>query len=194
MTTIRTWQRTTAAGFTLIELQVAMAMLVVLAGTSLMLTRSVLPSLRADSQARRLVALLQYARESAISTRRDIELRFDVPNNSVQLVRREAGLEVPMERFVFEYGVRFLQLPGTSDTPERYGANEVVDFGDSTTLLYDAEGGLIDETSMPANGTIFVGLPDEVLSARAITVTGTTGRARLYRWRSDKGGGGSWVR
>lgn len=171
-----------------------MALLVVVAGTSMMFTQSIMPSLRADSQSRRLVALLTYAREAAISSRRDIEVRFDLPANRVRLFRRDAGVEILMETFDFEYGVTFRQFPGLGDTPEAYGGRTVVDFGGSSTLLYNAEGGLVDETDMPANGTIFVGLTNQIQSARAISVTGTTGRPRLYRWRSNGGGGGSWGR
>jgi hypothetical protein len=90
--------------------------------------------------------------------------------------------------------VRFLQFPGLGDTPEGYGASAAVDFAGSTTLLFNAEGGLIDETEMPANGSIYVGLPEQVQSARAISVTGTTGRPRLYRWHTNAAGGGSWDR
>jgi prepilin-type N-terminal cleavage/methylation domain-containing protein len=183
-----------ASGFTLIELQVAMALLVVLAGSSLMFTSGVLPAMRSDTQARRLVALLNYAREMANSSRRDIEVRFNLGQSTVQLIRRDAGREIPMETFVFEHGVQLRQFPGLGDTPEAYGAKSAVDFGNATTLLFDSEGGLIDETGLPANGTIFVGLPDTLQSARAISVTGTTGRPRLYRWHTDGAGGGSWAR
>ena len=48
------------AGFTLMEIQVAMAVLLVIASTSLMFTKSALPSMRADGQARRLVSLLPH--------------------------------------------------------------------------------------------------------------------------------------
>jgi hypothetical protein len=187
-------RRGSVSGFTLIELQVATALLVVLAGTSLMFTTAVLPSLRTDTQARRLVSLLNFARESAISSRRDIEVRFDLPQQSVQLFRREAGAETLMQTFVFEHGVQLTQFAGLGDTPEGYGAEGPVDFGNSTTLLFEAEGGLSDETGLPANGTIFVGLPDALQSARAISVTGTTGRPRLYRWHTGAGKGGSWGR
>ena len=173
-------------------MQVAIGLLVVLAGTSIMFTQSVLPSVRADGQARRLVSLLQYARETAISSRRDIEVRIDDEASVVRLFRRDAGVEILMETFVFEFGARFVHFPDLGDTPEGYGDESAVDFGNSTTLLYDAEGSLIDETSLPANGTIFVGIGDSILTARAISVTGTTGRPRLYRWRANGTTGGTW--
>jgi prepilin-type N-terminal cleavage/methylation domain-containing protein len=184
------------AGFTLIELQVVMAILLVIASTSMMFTKAALPSMRADGQARRLVALFHIAREAAIATRRDHEVRFDTGTNTVQLIKRDAGVEVLLETFVFEFDVVFTQFPGLTDTPAGYGDGSAVDFGNSTTLLFDSEGSFIDETGLPANGTVFVGIPHVLQSARAITVTGTTGRPRLYRWRGTgggAGGGGAWT-
>jgi hypothetical protein len=35
---------------------------------------------------------------------------------------------------------------------------------------------------VPVNGTVFVGIPGERNSARAVTVTGASGRAQAYRW------------
>ncbi len=94
------------AGFTLMEIQVAMAVLLVIASTSLMFTKSALPSMRADGQARRLVSLFHIARETAISSRRDVEVRFDEQASTVQMIKRDAGVEVLMETFVFEFDVR----------------------------------------------------------------------------------------
>jgi prepilin-type N-terminal cleavage/methylation domain-containing protein len=184
--------RSGTSGFTLIEVQVAMTILVIITGTSLAFMQSTLPALRADGQARRVVALFHYARETAIARRRDVEVRFDEDAHTITLIRRDAGVEIPMETFVFEYGVQFTQFDGLGDTPESFGGTEPVDFGDSTVLLFDAEGSLIDETGLPANGTIFVGLPHVPQSARAISVTGTTGKARLYRWRTAGQAGAGW--
>jgi prepilin-type N-terminal cleavage/methylation domain-containing protein len=183
------------AGFTLMEIQVAMAVLLVIASTSLMFTKAALPSMRADGQARRLVSLFHIARETAISSRRDVEVRFDEQASTVQMIKRDAGVEVFMETFVFEFDVRFTQFPNLPDTPAGYGDDSPVEFGDSTTLLFDSDGSLIDETGLPANGTVFVGMPNVLQSARAITLTGTTGRPRLYRWRASgaPAGGGQWT-
>jgi prepilin-type N-terminal cleavage/methylation domain-containing protein len=183
------------AGFTLVELQVAMAVLLVLASTAMMFTKSALPSMRSDGQARRLVSLFHIARETAISSRRDIEVRFDEQNSTVQMIKRDAGVEVLMETFVFEFDVVFTQFANLPDTPAGFGDESPVEFGDSMTLLFDSEGSLIDETGLPVNGTVFVGIPHVLQSARAITLTGTTGRPRLYRWRASGavGGGGEWT-
>jgi hypothetical protein len=39
---------------------------------------------------------------------------------------------------------------------------------------------------VPVNGTIFLGLPNQELGARAVTVTGTTARSQPYRWTGSR--------
>jgi hypothetical protein len=48
--------------------------------------------------------------------------------------------------------------------------------------MFTSDGSLIDETGIPVNGTVFLGLPPHVQSARGVTVFGGTGRVRGFRW------------
>ena len=34
----------------------------------------------------------------------------------------------------------------------------------------------------PVNGTVFIGVPGDMKTARAITILGSTGRVRTYSW------------
>jgi prepilin-type N-terminal cleavage/methylation domain-containing protein len=180
------------AGFSLIEIVVAMTILVIASGTAVVLTNSVLPGIRADSQGRRLIAMMQYARGMATSSRRDVELRFDVPANTAQLVLMDAGVERPLQRLDLEYHVEFTKFPGLGDTPDGFGDADVIDFGGATRIVFEPDGSVIDETGLPVNGTVFLGMDGEVHAARAITLTGTTGRARMYHWSSAATPSGGW--
>src|SRR6266850_1667344 len=48
-------------------------------------------------------------------------------------------------------------------------------------------GSLVDQDGLTLNGTVFVALPNDKQSARAVTIFGSTGRVRGFRWD-----GGSW--
>jgi len=180
------------SGFTLIETLVAISLLVIGAAMALTVTSSTMTSMRADGQVRRLVQLVQLGRELAISTRRDHELVFDIPQNTVRLMRMNGGLPTEVESLIFEYGVRLMTYPGLGDTPEGYGAGGVVNFGSATRFIFESDGSFIDETGLPLNGTVFLGMQNKLQAARAITVTGTTARPRMYRWDSSQGAG-SWA-
>ena len=75
-----------------------------------------------------------------------------------------------------------------TDTPDAFGADAPASLGGATRLFFISDGSLVDEDSLPVNGTIFLGTADRPASARAITITGTTARARRYRWM-----GTGWV-
>lgn len=177
-------------GFTVLELVMAMGLFVVMSATTVMVTNSVLPGIRADGQARRLMALMNYARDLAISTRRDIELQFDTQDATATIVRMDAGLGTPIQTVFFEYDVKFMQFSGLGDTPDGYGADDVVDFGDSARVIFEPDGSVVDETGLPTNGTVFLGIRGSVQAARAVTLTGTTARPRMYRYSRAGGGGG----
>lgn len=179
------------SGFSLIELLVATMIFMVASAMAALITNSMLPSIRADGQARRLVALMQYGREVSIATRRNVQIQFNLPLSTATLVRMDAGLATPIETLVFEFGMTLQQM-GLPDTPDGFGATGVVSFGNSQNLIFEPDGSFIDETGLPINGTIYLGINNQLQTARAITISGTTARPRMYRW-SGAVSGGQWV-
>jgi len=58
-----------------------------------------------------------------------------------------------------------------------------VDFGAAGSMHFNTDGTLIDGgTGAPINGTIFLVIPNFPRSFRAVTLMGSTGRIRGYRW------------
>jgi prepilin-type N-terminal cleavage/methylation domain-containing protein len=179
-------------GFTLVELLFAMSLFVVMSAATVMVTSASLPGIRVDGQARRLMALMQRGRDLAVANRRDVHLRFDTAEHTATIVLMDAGVEKPVETVYLEYHVQFRQFPGLGDTPEEFGAQEVVDFGDAANIIFEPDGSAIDETGTPTNGTVFLGIEGHVEAARAITLMGTTARPRLYRYSKTGGANGWW--
>ena len=181
-------------GFTLMELMLTLAVFLIISTMSLALMGSAMPGIRANGQASRLIGLLQTAREMAIARQRDVELRFDVDQSTVQLVRHDNGVEVPVSMLIFEYNVKFTQFTGLGDTPEGYGSGAAIDFGGANPLLFTSDGSLVDGTGVPVSGTFYLGIESKPDSARAITVTGSTARARFYRFGAESGTWeGGWI-
>jgi len=171
-------------GYTFPEVVITLAVFSIASGMGVGLFGPAIATTRVNSQAQRIVSLVHMARATAIREQRDVELRFDEASGSVRLVRTEAGGEVNLADVTLEYGVKLLQFDGTGDTPDAFGNETVADFGDSARMFFISDGSLVDERGVPLNGTIFLGVPNDAGSARAITITGTTARPRLYRWMS----------
>lgn len=177
-------------GFTLAELLIASAFLMTASGIGMALLGSALPSVRTDGEVNRLIGLLQVARETAITRQRDVEVRIDLDTNSVLIVRHDEDVEVPVRQLIFEYNVSFLQFGGMGDTPEGYGDASAVDFGDAVSMVFAPDGSFLAEDDVPLNGTFFLGVRGRTETARAVTLTGATARARLY---ARAGGGSGWA-
>jgi prepilin-type N-terminal cleavage/methylation domain-containing protein len=174
-------------GFSLAELLVSIALLATIAGMAVALMGSATQVMRANSQASRVSGLIQLARENAIRTQRDLELTFDDVRNAVRVVRTEGGVATTIAEVTLENQVRLqvLDALADTDTPDEFGNADAVDFGDAERLFFISDGSLVDEDSVPVNGTIFMGVTSQPLTGRAITITGTTARPRKYRWMGN---------
>lgn len=188
---MKTAQR--AEGFTLTELLMALAFFMILSATGTALFGSVTPSMRVNGQVNRVLSLMQNGRENAITKQRNHLIRFDEVGHRVELFRLEDGDEIPVETVAFEYGVQLFKFEGAVDTPDGYGGDSAVDFGEAAALMFNSEGSLVDESEIPTNGTIFLQIPNSGLTARAITITGSTGRARFYVWNGNAEWEGGWL-
>ena len=49
-------------------------------------------------------------------------------------------------------------------------------------MKFTTSGAFIDGSNNFVNGTVFLGLNGQQLSARAVTILGATGRVREYHW------------
>ena len=133
------------------------------------------------------------ARERAITERRNMRLTFE--NNAVTTLREEyPGPQVSTLSVVpFEGKAQYLQL-GVGDTPDGFvkptGSTSAVNFptapppagGGPPEVKFTPDGTFVNQDGLTLNGTIFIGLPSETLSARAVTIFGSTGRIRGYRY------------
>ncbi len=82
----------------------------------------------------------------------------------------------------FEGGVQYGLIPGIGDTPDGFGAGNGVAFGLTTSLTFNTDGNLVDDAGNPINGTVFLAIANIKQSQRAVTVMGSTGRVRGFKW------------
>jgi hypothetical protein len=103
--------------------------------------------------------------------------RFELPNGQTVLTNRP-----------FEGGVQYGLWPGVQDTPDGFGNVSPVSFGAAVSVMFNTEGMLVDNAGIPVNGSVFLLIPGQQGSYRAVTVLGSTGRVRGFRWN------GQWTR
>jgi prepilin-type N-terminal cleavage/methylation domain-containing protein len=176
------------SGFSLIEALIVMALMAAVSGIALLGVNGIVPGMRTNEAMYKTLAQLRRGRESAMAQRRNIEVRF-LEKNQIQLVRNEvpSGTTI-LSTVELTNKCEFLLFAGVPDSPDAFGNTTAVDFGASGTLTFLSDGTLVDTVGNPRNGSVFLGLPNKPETARVVTILGSTGRVRSYRWT-----GTSWI-
>jgi prepilin-type N-terminal cleavage/methylation domain-containing protein len=174
-------------GFSLVELTMVIAIMAVLAAVTLGVRPDFVRTAKADSGVAQALDTLRSAREIAISQRRNVQVRF-IGTNIIETARVNvpAGDTTVLRRVQLENRMHFVLVPGVPDTPDRFGRTAAVSFGPSAARMFTSEGTFVDSGGDPLNGTLFLAVPDEPNTARAITVFGATALLRIWRWDGSK--------
>jgi prepilin-type N-terminal cleavage/methylation domain-containing protein len=175
-------------GYTLVEMMVALLVIAILGGMAAFQLGTSRQSMLADGAMRSLLGQLNYARELAIAQRRLVEVEFDTENNRLRLQRQDPGGAMTLLREVGFEGAVTYGFPSdvALDTEEGFGIGEPVVFDDADRMLFNTEGMFVNEQGSTMNGTVYLLIPGLPGTYRAITVFGSTGRIRAYRWTGDK--------
>jgi prepilin-type N-terminal cleavage/methylation domain-containing protein len=176
-------------GFTLVELMMAIAIGLLVMGLAVAAVPSMMKTAKADSGLDMVVAGLRAARELSTSDRRNVQLQF-VGTNTLKVNRVEypSGTLTTMRTFVLEGRVEFRLVTGVPDTPDAFGNASATALGTHTPAMFTTDGSFVDSNGDVLNGTLFLAVPGDSLSARAVTIFGPTGAMRQWRWN-----GRAWV-
>ena len=170
-------------GFTLVEMLMILGIMGVLFAMAVGIMPSLINSSRSDSATVSALNAVELARNRAVGERRDFRLVLTAPN-SIQIVR----IEVPgpatttVLNTYLDNGEQFYQFTGLPDTPDRFGNASAIAFGVTPTIEFTSDGSLLDSNGDVVNGTIFFGDPTRVNSARALTIFGSTGLIKTWKW------------
>ena len=155
----------------------------VIAGTAMLQLEAARPSLKGDGAMRAIMGQMRTARELAITQRRYMRVTFTAPNK-VEVLREEVPgpATTVVSSTVLEGNVQYVLVTGVPDTPDAFGAGAAVSFGIATNVKFSPEGAMVNQDGQSINGSVFMAMPKTARSARAVTVLGSTGRIRAYRW------------
>jgi type II secretory pathway pseudopilin PulG len=189
-------------GFSMLEMMIVIAVSIVIAAMAIIQLQPALSNARADSATRQMMDQLRQAREYAITNRRYVQITFPVvvvggqTEYEIQMTVKNsltagAGADVAMEAVPIEPPMTFYLNPKAPDTPDAFGNANAIDFGGlaggpPAGMLFQSDGELVAAaTYLPINGTVFMGVAAQPNLTRAVTVLGTTGRVRGWKYPSS---------
>jgi type II secretory pathway pseudopilin PulG len=140
------------------------------------------PGLKGDGAVRVVLGQFNQARELAVTQRRYVRVRLTAPN-LVEIVREDTiSSTTTISSSLLEGGVAFVLVTGLPDTPDKFGNSTALSFGSAVNLKFAPDGTLVNQDGQTLNGSVFLAWSNQPRSARAVTVLGSTGRVRGYKW------------
>lgn len=184
-------------GFSLLETIVVMGIMMALVSFAMIQSFGSLESYRANAAMDVITSQLRVARQLAISQRRNVLITFNTSSTSPSItyavqpnpgdVTTPSPVTLPIAQ-----QVSFTGVSGEMDTPMGFGTcstygvcigppNNPVSGGPPAGMYFTSIGQLTDATLVnPLNGTVFMAVPNQLSTARAVTIMGATGRVRSY--------------
>jgi prepilin-type N-terminal cleavage/methylation domain-containing protein len=212
-----------ASGFSLIEVLSVLAIIIVLASISSIKLVPMLRQQHITNAYNTTLAAMRLARDSAVGQRTSYSVTFanavsPSPYATITVAPVGAGFQGDLNAVVYQLptDVSFLALPGLPITaakvPDGYGSGTTaIDFGwtingvgtgGQATIYFCPDGssqrapGTNNDGSCPGTwdgGVVYLARPGDLLSSRAITLWGGTGRIRGWRLYGT-GGNYQWQR
>jgi prepilin-type N-terminal cleavage/methylation domain-containing protein len=191
-------------GFTMTELMLAVAIGLIVVGMAMGGVPGMIKSSRADGGLAIAASGMRAAREMAISARRNVRVVF--ASNTITNVRVEyctptatcTPTLTTVRTTTLEGRVIFRTPTGISLDPDGFGntATDGINLGGGTCTsastaacpMFTTDGSFINSSGDVQNGTIFMGVLNDVITTRAISIFGPTGAMRLWKWD-----GRAWV-
>ena len=190
-----------ALGFSLIEMMVVLAIVMIASGISFMTLQPTLRNIRVTNAYNTALMTMRRAREAAIAERRTYIVTFNngVAPNAITIApgsNTPGGLTLTV---TLPPDVLFRAEPGVPNVgPDGFGAGgTAIDFdqnvagGLKNAVYFLPDGSAQDVNSNMNNGVVYLARAGELYSSRAITLWGATGRLRGWRLYNT-GGIKSW--
>jgi prepilin-type N-terminal cleavage/methylation domain-containing protein len=205
-----------ASGFSLIEMLTVVALIIVLASISFVSVVPLMKQQRVVNAYNTTLSAMRQARDNAVSQRTSYSVTFStsVQPNTITVSPTLTGFQGVQNTVVYQLptDVSFDAEPSLASTPapDGYGTGLLaIDFGytangaagGAQTIYFcpdgssqDAEGGAGACAGSWDGGVVYIARAGDLMSSRAVTLWGGTGRIRGWRIYSNGGGGYQWVR
>ncbi len=202
-------RRHRASGFSLLEMMIVLAVMLIMTAVGLMSLMPAVQQQHVTNAYNTTMAAMRQARDNAVSQRTSYTVTFAngaVPNT----VTMAPTLTFPGDQRIVIYqlptDVQFVApVPAVLPPPDNYGAGtNAIDFGytasvnaggTTQTVVYFCPDGSAQTAACDAGGyavnwdggVVYMALPGNVMSSRAISLWGGTGR--IHGWRLVTTGG-----
>src|ERR1700682_349145 len=206
--------RQTEQGFSMVEMVVVVSIILTVAATAVMNILPLLKKSKADAAQELVLGEMRRAHERAIDERRIYRFTF-VPPRTIQLeVGTPANLQARITGSAAAFAqaqvplvlpptIQFSAVPGiptaAAAVPDGFGTGiTAIDFdidngGGQTQIYFQPDGRALDAQNRLNNGVVYLADPNQLLSSRAVSLYGSTGRAKGWWLLKNPDGSVRWT-
>jgi len=189
-------------GFSLIEMLIVMAIMLIASAISIMFIQPLLLQARLTNAYNTVLATLRQARDISVAQRQIYFVTFSnaaVPN-TISITQGSTGAVISTYSLPLDIAFTTIAgFPGPPNAPDGFGAGSTaIDFdqgivgGVKNVIYFYPDGSGEDVLGNINNGVVYLARPGQLYSGRALTVWGATGRIR--GWRLYNNGGNKYWR
>lgn len=179
-------------GFSLIEMMAALGIGLIATAITFITLQPALKQQHVTNAYNTTMMAMRQARDTAVAQRMAYQVQFNAGTSTIQISPVTALPGMLNATYTLPSDVQFRVEPGvptnSAFTPDRFGtAKNAVDFdvnvglGGLQQVYFYPDGSAQDVNNNLSNGIVYLARPNELLSSRAITVWGATGRIRGWR-------------
>ncbi|MBZ5631300.1 MAG: prepilin-type N-terminal cleavage/methylation domain-containing protein [Acidobacteriia bacterium] len=183
-----------ARGFSMVEVIIVIAIVLIISAGALIQFVPVVKSARAENALQATLGQVRNARGLAIDQRRKYRLSFLAPR-TIQLDQMVVDPATGVQSFLFvsslvlPQDIQFIAITGIpasgSGTPPDSlpTTGAAIDFsldygGGGTQIVFQPDGRALDAAGRLNNGVVYVARSGELMSSRAVSILGATGRVK----------------
>lgn len=189
-------------GFSLLEMMIVIAIGLTMAGVTLIALMPLFRQSHVDAAYDTTLSVIRNYRNQSITQSKRYILTFTAPGT---ITVQYWGVGVPVSpapvtvaTYTLPNDIQFAVQPGfPAAAPDSFGTGTVaIDFdqgilGNQNYIMFMPDGSSQDTLGNYNSGVLYLTRPGDLLSSRAISVFGTTGRVR--GWRLYNQAGNTWV-
>ena len=205
------------SGFSLLEMTIVLALIIVMASISFMSLQPVMRQQRITNSYNIVLSAMRQGRDNSVAQRTSYSVTLDstVTPNTITVAPTfpgPQGIQNPVT-YALASDVGFIAVSSiptaANKTPDGFGTGaKAIDFGytgsetgigGQKVIYFCPDGSSQDNvgnpgqcTGNPSSGVVYIARAGELTSSRALTVWGATGRIR--GWRLYTAGGAAWQR
>lgn len=187
-------------GFSLVETVIVAAIMMIMMSLAIIQSFGSMESYRANAAMDIVLSQLRVARQLAISQRRNVAITFNSATTPQSITYTlvpnpgDAYIPAPVTAKIAPQ-ISFTGVAGLPDTPMlfgtcggAYGVCIAGVSGGPPVMQFTSVGQFTDSTGVNTlNGTVFIAIANQISTARAVTIMGSTGRVRSYSYQGGSG-------